>query len=147
MGTITTISPARMISSRPGSFLVAMVVRRRMHELSRSIDRALADPRVHREVRRAAAHASRASRRARRVGATRAIGDRCVGRELHRARRHLTRAAGLASRPRRSHRARNVALATAAVVAAAGAYASRRSAAPQPEVMIEEADIVIVAAE
>ncbi|HET6850178.1 MAG TPA: hypothetical protein VFH74_15060 [Gaiellales bacterium] len=147
MGAITDIegriSPARLVSSRPGAFLVAFVVRRRLHELSKTADRALADPRVHREVRRAAAHASRASRRARRVGPTRALNDRRVGREMHRVRRHLNHAADLASHPRRSHRARNVALATAALVAAGTAYAARQSSQPLPDPVIEETDVVI----
>ena len=135
------ISPARLVGSRPGSFLVAFVLRRRLRELSKSVDRALADPRVHREVRRAAAHASRASRRARHVGPAQSLNDRCVGRELHRAGRHLAHAADLATHPRRSHRARNVALATAAAVAAGAAYARLRPA-PLPDLVFEETDVV-----
>jgi hypothetical protein len=137
------ISPVRVISSRPGSFLVALVLRRRMHELSRTLDRAIADPRVHREVRRAAAHASQAARRARRVGPAQALGDRCVAREVHRARRHLTHAVGLASRPPRSHRWVRVAMVAAGMAAAGAAYAARRSERMQPQLVIEETDVVI----
>jgi len=137
------ISPVRVISSRPGSILLAIIVRRRMHELSRTLDRAIADPRVHREVRRAAAHASRAGRRARRVGPAQAVGDRCVAREVHQARRHLAHAAGLASRPRPSHRWRTIALAAAALGAAGAAYAARRPAPIETDIVIEETDVVI----
>ncbi len=134
MGTISAIeeriSPVRLLDSRPGSLLVAMVVRRRLQQLAETADRAATNPRVRREVRRATAHASRATRRARRIGPTQAIGDRCVAREVHRARGHLTRAATLAMHPRRTHRIRNVAIVSAAFAAAGALYAARRAAVP-----------------
>ena len=147
MGVLTDIegriSPTRLLGTRLGSLVVAMVVRRRLQALTESADRALTDPRVRRELRRAAGHASRATSRARRIGPQHAMGDRCVAREVHRTRRHLTRAAGLAAHPRRSHRVRNAALVSAAVASAGAVYAARRATAPQPELVIEETDIVV----
>ena len=55
--------------------------------------------------------------------------------------KHYTHAADLATHPRRSHRARNVALATAAAVAAGAAYARLRPA-PLPDLVFEETDVV-----
>ena len=54
---------------------------------------------------------------------------------------HLRWAYDLATHPRRSHRARNVALATAAAVAAGAAYARLRPA-PLPDLVFEETDVV-----
>jgi hypothetical protein len=139
------IPATRLIGSRPGSLVVAMIVRRRLQDAMERADRAMTDPHVHREVRRAAAHASRATRRARSVGAANAISDRCVVREMRRTRRHLGRAADMAAHPRRSHRARNVALACAAGAAAA-AFAARRAQAGPEQVIFDQTEVVISAA-
>lgn len=147
MGVLTDIegriSPTRLIGTRLGTLVVAMVVRRRLQELTETADRALTDPRVRRELRRAAGHTSRATRRARHIGPAQAMGDRCIAREMHRTHRHLARAVDLAIHPRRSHRVRNVALASAAVAAAGTVYTARRTAVPQPELVIEETDVIV----
>ena len=121
------LAAARVIGSWPGTAMTRFMVRRRATELLADLDRARRDPRVHRETRRAAMHAKRASRRVRKIGPTRAVGDRRVTVQLRHTRRHVLRAVDLAAHRRRSHRKRNIALASAVAVGAGAAYAGRRA--------------------
>lgn len=96
--------------------------------------RVASDRNVHAEMQRAIADASRAARRARRIGPTRTLRDKRLARQLRRATRHASRAASLARYPRRT-RARRAALMLVGSGAVAGAaYGGwRKYAQPPPE--------------
>ncbi len=79
---------------------------RRMVTLIDPVRRAATDPKVHMEVRKAAADVSSAFARAQRVGVTDAVGDRRVARKLRLAALHTSRAAHH-SFDHPHHRARN----------------------------------------
>ena len=72
--------------------------------------RRVRDRRVRRELRRAAAHAALAARRARSIGPSRAKGDRRVTRGIQQSTRHAARALSFSISPPPSHRVRNTVL-------------------------------------
>ena len=89
------------------------------------VRRAMNDPKVHAEARRATVDARRAALRVQRVGMAKALTDRRVARKLRRASGHVSRAASLAVRPPR-HRARNATIAVVGAGVLAGvAYGGR----------------------
>ena len=71
-------------------------VREGVSTISVPVQRAVSDPRVHDQARRAAWDAALAMRRAQSVGAARALDDRRVAIHLGSARRHLSKAADIA---------------------------------------------------
>ena len=104
---------------------MAMEGRRRTLLVVVPVRRAMTDPKVHAETRRATAEARRAALRVQRVGIANALTDRQVARKLRRASGHVSRAASLAVRPPR-HRARNATLLVVGAGVLAGvAYGGR----------------------
>jgi hypothetical protein len=118
---------AWLVRTRVGSTLVVAVATRHGRRITAPIGRAASSPKVHGETRQAAASASRAVRRAHRVGLAQALSDRRVTRELRRTTRHASRAASLTLRPEPSHRRRNTALLAAGALLSGAVYAGYRT--------------------
>jgi hypothetical protein len=85
-------------------------VREGVSTISVPVQRAVSDPRVHAQARRAAWDAALAMRRAQSVGVARALDDRRVAIHLGSARRHLSKAADIASERGRRRQVRRVTL-------------------------------------
>jgi hypothetical protein len=102
-------------------------VREGVSTISVPVQRAVSDPRVHAQARRAAWDAALAMRRAQSVGVARALDDRRVAIHLGSARRHLSKAADIASeRGRRRQLRRPTLIALGASVTTGAAWTGWR---------------------
>lgn len=89
---------------------ISRSVRDGVSTISVPVQRAVSDPRVHAQARRAAWDAMLAMRRAQSVGAARALDDSRVAIHLGSARRHLSKAADIAGERRRRRPVRRATL-------------------------------------